>query len=74
MSLPVTKGDPTIDDAPFFQKTPNVHCHSVDESTIEDKDLTNLLSGYCKHVRGRSTDACREPMKGDPTINDVPLC
>ena len=67
------KRDPTINDIPFFQKTRNVHCHFVGESPIEDKHLTNLLLAYCKHIGSRSTDALREPMKGDPTINDIPL-
>ena len=56
---------------PFFKKTRNVHCHSVDGSTIEDIDLTNLLSAYSKHVGSRSTDAHRELMKRDPMINDI---
>ena len=59
--------------SPFFLKKRNVHCHFVGESPIEDKDLTNLLSVYCKHAGSRSTDAVRELMKRDPTINDIPL-
>ena len=48
-----------------------MHCHSVDGSTIEDIDLTNLLSAYSKHVGSRSTDAHRELMKRDPMVNDI---
>ena len=48
-----------------------MHCHSVDGSTIEDVDLTNLLSAYSKHVGNRSTDAHRELMKRDPMVNDI---
>ena len=48
-----------------------MHCHSVDGSTIEDIDLTNLLSAYSKHVGSRSTDAHRELMERDPMVNDI---
>ena len=67
------KGDPTINDIPLFLKKRNVHCHFVGKSPIEDKHLTTLLSAYCKHVGSRSTDALRELMKGDLTINDIPF-
>ena len=40
--------------------------------SIEDMGLTNLSSAYCKHVGNRSTDAPRELMKRDPTVNDIP--
>ena len=65
------KRDPTINDIPFFQNKRNVHCHFVGEPPIEDKHSTNLLRAYCKHVGSRSTDAFGEPMKRDPTINDI---
>ena len=67
------KGDPTINDIPLFQKAPNVHCHAVGESTIENIDLTIPVSVFCKHVGSRSTDALRELAKRDPTINDIPF-
>ena len=40
--------------------------------SIEDTDLTDLLSAYCKYVGSRSTDALRELMKGDLTVNVIP--
>ena len=62
-----------INDIPFSKRTRNVHSHFVGESTIEDVDLKNLLSAYCKHIGSRSTDALRELMKRDPVVNDTPF-
>ena len=62
-----------VNDIPFSKKTRNVHSHFVGESTIEDVDLKNLLSAYCKHIGSRSTDALRELMKRDPVVNDTPF-
>ena len=68
------KRDPTISDISLFRKMRTVHCHSIGEGTIENIDLANLVPGALQACRGRANDALRELMKGDPTINDVPLC
>ena len=56
--------------SPVFKEARNVHCHSVDRSTIDDIDLNNLLSAYNKHVGSRSTNAHREQMERDSMVND----